>query len=63
MKPSSKVHYGTPNGPACGARFYHEGLTALYNTEDVTCERCKRTAAWRHAERTPLARLSRGETK
>lgn len=43
----SAVHYGTPNGPACGARFTHDGLTAFGDTDPVTCSRCKRTVAYR----------------
>lgn len=41
--PATLVHYGTNNGPACGQRFHHEGLTNIYETDPVTCTRCKRT--------------------
>lgn len=43
----SAVHYGTADGPACGARFHHDGITPIGETWRVTCERCKRSAAYR----------------
>lgn len=41
------THYGTNDGPACGAHFTHEGITCPWERERVTCERCRRTAAYR----------------
>lgn len=35
-----RVHYGTENGPACGAHFTHDGLTAVGDVGGVTCRRC-----------------------
>lgn len=35
------VHYGTGNGPACGARFQHDGLTNVGDAVGVTCARCR----------------------
>jgi len=44
------MHYGTVNGPACGARFYHAGITAIGDVALATCRRCKRTDAYRRAQ-------------
>lgn len=38
-----RVHYGTPNGLACGAHFSHTGITVYRDFRYVTCLRCKAT--------------------
>jgi len=49
------MHYGTVNGPACGAWFYHVGITAIGDVALATCRRCKRTDAYRRALRGDLS--------
>jgi hypothetical protein len=62
-----KIHYGTPNGPACGAHFRHEGITLRYDRIYVTCWLCKATVAFKNdaveADRAALAeyRVAREE--
>lgn len=59
------IHYGTVNGPACGAGVPPMDPTSVDAWRDVTCKRCKVTDAFadamelnRREERTPMPRAA-----